>query len=107
MIINKCQSKPFSFWSKFVEAGKILDSGRERFEDEDVTAQAINLKEALLVLKTGRTMDCNLKFSGGVKKFNTVRLNSVLNKTVFKNIHIIDQSPTGLFEKKSVNLLEL
>ena len=107
MIINKCQSKPFSFWSKFVEAGQILDSGRERFEDEDVTAQAINLKEALFVLKAGRTMDCNLEFSGGVKKFNTVRLNSVLNKTVFKNIHIIDQSPTGLFEKKSVNLLEL
>ena len=29
LVVNKCKSKPFSGWSKFNEAGKILEMGRE------------------------------------------------------------------------------
>lgn len=107
MIAKKCLTAPFSKWVKFREAGKILENGRTSFSDKELTEQTVDLMKALSVLKTGRVANCDFKFVGGVGAFNTVRLNSVLNLTGYQSIRIIDQSPTGLFEKKSVNLLEL
>ena len=107
LIVSKCMSKPFSEWNKFTEAGQILKNGRQAFSDEEIDIQTVDLIKALNVLKTGRVGNCDLMFAGGVKAFNTVRLNSVLNTNGYECIRIIDQSPTGLLEKKSVNLLEL
>ena len=107
LITEKCGKAPFSRWNKFKEAGKILKDGKERFNKENITDQALDLLKAVNILKTGRTGNCDLQFAGGVANFNTVRFNSVLDSKKFKEIYIIDQSPTGLFEKKSENLLEL
>lgn len=101
---KKCTQKPFLTWNKFNEAGKILKSGREKFIKEDVTTQVIDLIKILFILKTGRITECDLKFAGGAKKYNTVRFNSILKN---KSVYIIDQSPTGLIERKSPNLLDL
>ena len=107
LITEKCGKAPFSRWNKFKEAGKILKDGKERFNKENITDQALDLLKAVNILKTGRTGNCDLQFAGGVANFNTVRFNSVLDSKKFKEIYIIDQSPTGLFEKRSENLLEL
>ncbi len=107
LITEKCGKAPFSRWNKFKEAGKILKDGKEQFNKENITDQALDLLKAVNILKTGRTGNCDLQFAGGVANFNTVRFNSVLDSKKFKEIYIIDQSPTGLFEKKSENLLEL
>ena len=59
------------------------------------------------VLKTGRINTCNLKPVGGVESYHTERMSAILKNTKYSDIRIIDQSPTGLYEKKSDNLLEL
>lgn len=105
--VDKMKSEPFSRWQKFNEAGMILENGKELFENSDLTTQTLNLFKIASILKTGRSSNCDLKFAGGVANFNTVRFSSVLNPKKNSAVYMIDQSPTGLYEKKSVNLLEL
>ena len=106
-LAEKCCSAPFSRWNKFKEAGDILQKGRSLFISEDVTNQVCDLMKILSILKTGRSGNCDLLFVGGVANFNTVRFNSTLDSKKCKEVYIVDQSPTGLYEKKSVNLLTL
>ncbi|MBR6669873.1 MAG: type II CRISPR RNA-guided endonuclease Cas9 [Ruminococcus sp.] len=106
-ITEKCLNPPFNKWAKFEEAGKILKEGKSKFVVQDITTQVLSLLKLLTLLKTGRSANCDLSFSGGVANFNTVRFNSTLDLKKNNSVYIIDQSPTGLFEKKSVNLLKL
>lgn len=106
-IAQKCSSKPFSQWDKFNEAGNALIKGYDTFRSKDITEQSLDLIKCLAILKTGRSSTADLSFVGGQKNFHTERFGLVLNKKKYKTVYIIDQSPTGLFEKKSVNLLEL
>lgn len=106
-LTEKCLNVPFNKWKKFKEAGDILTEGKERFAALDITSQTLSLLKVLSILKTGRSSNCDLSFVGGVANFNTVRFNSILDLKKNKSVYIIDQSPTGLYEKKSVNLLEL
>jgi len=103
----KCLEKPFCDWAKFKESGEILSKGRENFIMENITEQTVNLIKIFAILKTNRKGTCDLNFAGGVKKFHTERLNAILDSKKHKTIYIIDQSATGLYEKKSENLLEL
>ena len=89
------------------EAGEVLKKGRSLFISEEVTNQVCDLMKILSILKTGRSGNCDLLSVGGVANFNTVRFNSTLDSKKCKEVYIVDQSPTGLYEKKSVNLLEL
>jgi len=106
-ITEKCLNPPFNKWAKFEEAGKILKEGKSKFVVQDITTQVLSLLKLLTLLKTGRSANCDLSFAGGVANFNTVRFNSTLDLKKNNSVYIIDQSPTGLFEKKSVNLLKL
>ena len=106
-IIMKCESKPFSQWSKYTEAAGILKKGKNRFDSLDLTEQCKCLSQIMALLKTGRSSNCDFSLIGGRKNYNTVRLNSTLKSNKYNTICIVDQSPTGLFEKKSPNLLEL
>ena len=106
-LAEKCLSEPFNKWQKFKEAGEILVNGKALFINQDITIQTLSLLKILAILKTGRSGNCDLSFAGGVANYNTVRFNSTLDSKKNKHVYLIDQSPTGLFEKKSVNLLEL
>lgn len=106
-IAEKCVSKPFSQWDKFVEAGEILLKGVDLFSNLNITEQSLALMKCLSILKTGRASNVDLSFVGGQKNFHTERFGLVLNKKKYKRVFLVDQSPTGLFEKKSVNLVEL
>lgn len=106
-LAEKCLSEPFNKWQKFKEAGEILVNGKALFINQDITIQTLSLLKILAILKTGRSGNCDLSFAGGVANYNTVRFNSTLDPKKNKHVYLIDQSPTGLFEKKSVNLLEL
>ena len=106
-IADKCISKPFCLWDKFKEAGETLIKGSDKFRNMDVTDQTLALIKCLNILKTGRSSNACLSFAGGQENFHTERFGLLLNKKKFKEVYLIDQSPTGLFEKKSVNLLEL
>ena len=106
-ITEKCLKKPFSTLDKFVESGEIMRNGREKFDKLQLTDQLKALLQFVAILKTGRGLPCNFEYVGGVKSFVTGRMPAVLSNTGYSDIRIIDQSPTGLYEKKSDNLLEL
>lgn len=103
---QKLISPPFNV--KLNDMGKKVINGREKFISLDVTEQTLALKSILELLKTGRSNGCDLTLIGESKCAGTIRINSDLSKMKdIKCVRIIDQSPTGLFEKKSENLLEL
>ena len=81
---------------------------RATFVGLDLTQQAIALYNIMTLMKTGRSTGCDLKLVNESAQAGVITMNSDLSKIKDKkSIRIIDQSPTGLFEKKSVNLLEL
>lgn len=106
-IAKKCISEPFCKISKLAEAGKKMEEGRDKFAELSIIEQMKTLLLLVDVLKTGRINTCNLKPVGGVESYHTERMSAILKNTKYSDIRIIDQSPTGLYEKKSDNLLEL
>lgn len=106
-IAKKCISEPFSKISKLAEAGKKMEEGRDKFAELSIIEQMKTLLLLVDVLKTGRINTCNLKPVGGVESYHTERMSAILKNSKYSDIRIIDQSPTGLYEKKSNNLLEL
>ena len=108
IIMHKCDEKPFSIWSKFADMADVLQKKRNIFIDLSVEEQVKALKEIVSILKSGRSVFCNLSCLNESKQSCISKLGAVLtgNKRI-KSVVIVDQSPTGLFEKKSVNLLEL
>ena len=105
-LVAKMTAKPFNIMLEKI--GKKVGKGYELFEKLDLTEQALALSNVLELLKTGRSTGCDLKMIGESAQAGVITLNSDLSKIKGrKAVYIIDQSPTGLYEKKSVNLLEL
>jgi len=84
-----------------------MEEGRDKFAELSIIEQMKTLLLLVDVLKTGRINTCNLKSVGGVESYHTERMSAILKNSKYSDIRIIDQSPTGLYEKKSNNLLEL
>ena len=101
--MNKTKSNIFSHISMFEKLGKLMAEKESAFEELTIEQQTILLSNIILYFKTGRTVGCDISIIGGSKQSGTITINSKLNK----NFCIIDQSPTGLFEKRSGNILEL
>ena len=86
-----------------------LRNGREKFAKLDIAEQAKFLMQILTVF--GRSSGgCDLRPVGGVGKAAVVSISSSLSnwKKKYTDVRIIDQSASGLFEKRSeCNLLDL
>lgn len=106
-LAEKCLSVPFNKWAKFIEAGNTMLSKIDTFRGLQRTQQALAIMKCLEILKTGRSTAADLGMIGSVKNFHTERISFVIDKKKNKSFYIIDQSPTGLYEKRSVNLLDL
>lgn len=105
-LVNKLNNKPFNIM--LGKIGEKIKKSQTRFEKLELTDQTVALFNILSILKTGRSTGCDLKLIGESGQAGVITLNSDLSKIKGKrSIRIIDQSPTGLYEKKSVNLLEL
>ena len=105
-LYTKLTVKPFSVM--FSKVAEKIKNGRPYFEKLTLTEQSLLLLNMVNILKTGRSAGCDLRMINDKEKAAIVTLNSDLSKLKgFSEIRIIDRSPTGLFEKKSVNLLEL
>ena len=86
---------------------KVINSGRECFCNMDPEEQVLalcNIVELFGCCKSGGT---DLRSIGGKSSVGILTMNVELTSTKFKEIYIIDQSSTGLREKKSPNLIEL
>lgn len=90
------------------KTGIKMQEGKAKFAKLNLTEQTEFLLQAVSVLKTGRRNDVDLSLIGGPKRDEKRRLNMKLHSiSNCQSIHIIDQSPTGLIEHKSENLLTL
>jgi len=108
LICQKCANGHFSKWKKFRDTSIVLNKKRDIFISLSLNEQICALKEIVNILKSGRSVYCDLSAIEESKQSCISKLGAVLTsiKSV-SDIRIIDQSPTGLYEKKSVNLLEL
>ena len=106
LLVTKMTAKPFS--EMLSKIGGKVKGGRTKFIALDLTEQTLTLSQIISLLKTGRSTGCNLKAVGESGQAGVLTLNSDLSKIKgHTSIRLIDQSSTGLYEKKSVNLLEL
>lgn len=108
IIMHKCSERPFNTWYKFADMADVLQKKASDFCALSIEEQIKALKEIVSILKSGRSVFCNLSYLNESKQSCISKLGAILtgNKKI-KSVVIVDQSPTGLFEKKSVNLLEL
>lgn len=103
---SKLSSYPFS--KRPANTSDAVEKGKERFESLSLEDQVTVLEQILLSFgRSGGGSD--LKLIGGVAKAGVPTLSSSLSnwKKNYTDVRIVDQSASGLFEKQSVNLLEL
>lgn len=87
---------------------QILVKGREKFESAS-TEEQVSCLMNLLILFNGGSGGTNLALIGGGPNSGVTRLSaSVSNwKKSYSDVRIVHQSPSGLYESRSENLLEL
>lgn len=108
ILIAKSGRKPYSNNNTLKNIGTKLEEGRAIFETLCLNDQVKVLMSVVAIYKTGRTTSCNLELIGDVKNAAVIELNSTISTArKIKSIRIVDQSPTGLYETISPNLLEL
>lgn len=112
ILTGKAGQKPFSNSNTFKGGKKEivtkLKKGKAIFETLCLNDQVKALMSVVEIFKTGRTNSCNLELIGDKKEAAAITLNQkISNAKGIKSIRIVDQSPTGLYETISPNLLEL
>lgn len=106
MLLQKCNLPIYAKLSAYNTLKSTLENGKYKFNSISIEEQVKLLIEVVKYFKTGRKDVCNLSYVGGKKESGRIYLPKV-EKLKMNSIEIIDQSPTGLLEKKSGNLLEL
>lgn len=88
---------------------EILKSNRSFFSELDISSQVTALLSIISILKTGRAGNCDLKMINGGANAAKIRINALLKNLAkdYKDVRIVDISASGLFEKKTDNLLEM
>lgn len=87
----------------------VLKEGATKFEKLSLEEQIKVLQSIILLLKSGRAGTCDLSLLGGKKAAGAYIFSTKVSawKKKFHAVHIIDTSASGIFEKKSQNLLEM
>lgn len=87
----------------------VLNAGEAKFKELTVKEQVGVLLSIVLLLKTNRAGGCDLTGVGGVAKAGVLTISSKLSnwKKVYKDARIVYSDFSGMFVKKSENLLDL
>ena len=88
-------------------AKETLMNGVSIFSGLSIEKQCVALTKIVELFDCSSSQGVDLTLIGGAKSSGIQKMTMKLNKDRFKSIRIIDQSPTGLFEKTSPNLLDL
>lgn len=82
---------------------------RDKFSHLSLEEQVILLMNVLSIFQTGRTGGCDLREIGEKKESAVLTLSTKLSnwKKRFSDVRIIDCSPSGIYESRSCNLMEL
>lgn len=98
-------------YSKMPASAISICARRDDFAARDLTAQTELLEGMILYLKSNRAGACDMDRGTalGSKNEGIVRISANLSawKKNYKEVRIIDRSPSGLFEWRSENLLDL
>ena len=107
LLTNKLRNKPFVLLPG--NPYETIKKGRASFMLLSIKEQVKVLEQIINVLKTCRTGGCDLTAIGGVAKAAVGTLSSKLSNVskTYSDFKIVDISASGLYEKKSQNLLEL
>lgn len=89
------------------KVSELINSKRDEFINLTVEQQAVFLKNMLNLFSCNDSQGKDLSLIGGVKAAGIQTLGLKMNPKRFQSISILDQSPTGLFESKTPNLLSL
>ena len=86
-----------------------LLNGRDKFIRLDFDKQISTLLNCIALLKSGRAGGCDLQNIGGKSSSGAMVLSSSLSNFAGKytEVDIIDISPSGLYENRTCNLMEL
>ena len=87
----------------------VLESGRTEFEKLSIFEQADILLNIHSTFGRAGSSGINLEKIGGKKGSAAMNLSANISNwnKLFKDVRIIDMSPSGLWERQSINLLEL
>lgn len=101
-VINGIYKKAFSSQTE------VLREGYERFEKLDVENQIVLLNALVLLLKSGRSGNCDLSLIGGSRNAGAYVVSSKLSnwKGKYRDVRIVDVSASGIYQSSSENLLE-
>lgn len=86
---------------------KVLKGSRDMFRELPVEQQTLALSHIIELFGCTNPSGKDLTIINGSKSSGILKMSMALNAKRFSDIRIIDQSPTGLIEHRSENLLEL
>lgn len=106
-LTQKANALPFAKIPRF--QGEALVEGRKCFAGLDVNVQAAALRNILYLFQMRRSGACDLSAIGGAKNTAIPIMSMRLSRwrKTYTDVRIVDISPSGIFEQKSMNLLEL
>ncbi len=104
---SKLSSAIFKKLSIMRSIAEKLEDNLNKFDVLSVEEQVKIILNIVSVFKTGRSSGCDLKAVGCSSQSGVITINSCISNLKFEDVRIIDQSPTGLFEKRSENLMKL
>ncbi|MCQ2455656.1 MAG: type II CRISPR RNA-guided endonuclease Cas9 [Clostridia bacterium] len=96
---DKCSQRPYCFRPE--NQSEKLMKGNEKFADFSIKEQCKILLNVLSLFNRTALADSLLKTT------NACRLNSKISNWDYNNVRIVDMSASGLWEKKTENLIEL
>ena len=102
-VIDGIYSIPFSGQIDVLKEGKLA------FEKLSLEDQIKVLLNIILLLKSGRAGSCDLTMINGKSKAGVYLISAKISNWSknFNDVRIVDVSPSGIYETKSENLLEL
>lgn len=103
---NKSSSIPFNKLSVFRSLSILMNKSEQLFIDLSIENQVKALHNIINVFKEGRGSRVDLTLIGGIKNGSAITIPGILSGDTYKKIEFIDQSPTGLFEKSTGNILK-
>ncbi len=97
------------FQEQFGPNLEYLEKSRDTFQKLRLDEQTDVLMNMIRLFKQGRVVGCDLSKVGGKKNSGNRPLAANLSnwRKRFTDVRILDISPSGIFEKQSVNLLKL
>lgn len=104
LLTDKSGSKPYNLITSINDLSVLMNFKKNDFKEFTLEIQTKILYNIINVFKEGRGSTVDLSLIGGSKNSMKFMISNKLTSSNYSKIEIIDQSPTGLFEKSTGNI---